>query len=215
MQRKLLTLLFFFILPCVSYAQERKPMEPFEYQIQTIPTAIAAGMRQHTWREECPVGLEELAYVTLAYWDFDNERHLGHLVVHQKVAKEVVAIFHDIYAAKFSIASMRLMDDFQGNDAASMSANNSSAFNCRRKTEKHWEFSVHSYGLAIDINPIQNPYVNHGRVFPPEGEAYLDRHEHRLGMIVKGDVVYRAFRKRGWEWGGNWEKLKDYQHFQK
>jgi hypothetical protein len=109
---------------------------------------------------------------------------------------------------------MRLVDDYGGGDRRSMAANNTSAFNCRSVVGRPGVWSQHSYGWAIDINPVQNPFVmSGGTVLPPAGEAYVDRSRRAPGMIHRGDVVYRAFASIGWEWGGDWSSSKDYQHF--
>jgi len=131
------------------------------------------------------------------------------------VAIEVVEIFREIYKAKFPIAKMKLIDDYGANDDLSMADNNTSAFCVRSAQGYDDKYSKHSYGVAIDINPVQNPYVKGEIILPKSGESYLDRQKVRKGMIVEDHVVYRAFIKRGWIWGGKWQGLQDYQHFEK
>lgn len=187
----------------------------FYSDIGEIPQEVVLRMRQFTWREDCPVGLDELLYLSLSYFGFDDQVHVGHMIVHQNIAEETVAIFEEIFLNKFPISSMKIMSDFEGDDIVSMENNNSSAFNCREILGKKGVFSNHSYGVAIDINPVQNPYITEDQILPVEGKKYLDRNLGERGMIVKGDKIYQAFIKRGWEWGGDWTSLKDYQHFEK
>lgn len=198
-----------------SFAQVAQNIPPFEYQISDIPPATQDLMRRYTWHPSCPVDIEELAYVQLSYWGFDNQKHEGVLIVDKQLADEVVDIFKEIYYQKFPIESMQPVCMFQGNDDASMAANNTSAFNCRRMGKGSGSLSWHSYGRAIDINPVINPYVKGLNVRPPAGRAYLNRDKPIPGMITRGDVVYQAFVSRGWRWGGSWASRRDYQHFEK
>ena len=182
---------------------------------QTLPHKIIEKIKNKSWKTPAPIKLEDLAYLKITYCGFDGKPHLGCMIVHKKVAKEVLEIFQELYRAKFPIEKMKLIDDYGADDDRSMAANNSSAFCVRPLTGEKHGFSRHSYGLAIDINPLQNPYVKGKTVSPPAGKDYLDRTKSRQGMIVKGDVCYNAFVSRGWQWGGEWESLKDYQHFEK
>lgn len=164
-----------------------------------------------SWRSGCPVPLTELSYLTLTYRGFDRAAHTGELVVAAAVAGTVVSVFHRLYDAGFPIRSMRLVDDFGGSDDASMAADNTSAFNCRLTTSGA-SISQHAYGQAIDINPLENPYVSGDQVEPPGGADYLDR-PNRQGVIHHGDSCQSAFAAVGWSWGGDWSDPKDYQHF--
>ena len=168
---------------------------------------------EFSWRAGCPVGTGDLRLLTLTYRGFDGAIHLGEMVVHEDHALSVVGVFKMLFEAGFPIQRMKLVDEYQGDDDASMEANNTSAFNCRLVTGSDDTWSQHSYGWAIDINPVQNPYVNGGTVLPPAGSAYLDRSDVRKGMVIDGDEVVAAFASIGWEWGGDWVSLKDYQHF--
>jgi poly-gamma-glutamate synthesis protein (capsule biosynthesis protein) len=151
-----------------------------------------------------------LRYVRVTFVRFDGTARQGELVVHKGVASDVVDAFHAMYDARFPIRRMRLVDDYQGSDDASMAANNTSAFNCRRVSGSS-SWSEHSYGRAIDLNPVQNPYVYGRTVAPPAGKAYVARSPHRKGMVTR--AVRDAFSDIGWEWGGTWTTRKDYQHF--
>ncbi|HEX5614659.1 MAG TPA: M15 family metallopeptidase [Acidimicrobiia bacterium] len=151
--------------------------------------------------------------MTLTYWGFDNAAHTGELVVHAQVASRVAAAMNTLFQARFPIERMQLVDVYGGSDDASMAANNTSGFNCRLTTSgTRW--SEHSYGRAIDINPIQNPYrSSNGTVLPPAGAPYVDRTRTDPGMIHDGDVVVQAFAAIGWGWGGHYQSIKDWQHF--
>lgn len=167
-----------------------------------------------SYKENEEVKLEDLAYIQIKHWGFDDKEHVGELIVHTKVAEEVVDIFRELYEAKYPIEKIKLIDEYDANDELSMSDNNTSAFCYREITGNKGKLSNHSYGVAIDINPIQNSYIKNDIVLPEAGKEYLDRDNIRKGMIVEGDVCYNAFKSRGWTWGGDWKSLKDYQHFE-
>ena len=186
------------------------PGSGFGSRISEIDDALAERMSS-SWRPGCPVPLSDLRYLTLTHRSFDGADHNGELVVAAAVAADVQDIFRDLYGAGYPIASLRLVDDFGGSDAESMAANNSSAFNCRPVTGGGG-FSEHSYGTAIDLNPVQNPYLSGSLVLPEQGRAYTDRRP-APGVIEPGDAVVTAFADRGWTWGGSWNNPVDYQHF--
>jgi hypothetical protein len=159
----------------------------------------------------------ELSLLHLPYIDFEGTPKVGKLIVSEKLANEVIGIFAALYETGFRINSMRLIDEFGGDDKASMAANNSSAFNCRAKTNGK-SLSEHSFGKAIDLNPIQNPYVTSSETSPNEGVQFNDqakRQRPTAGLIRQGDSVLKIFSSAGWTWGGSWSTLKDYQHFSK
>lgn len=187
----------------------------FHARIEPIPVSVKPMMLRYTWHPGCPVNLDHLAYLKLTYLGFDQRSHQGVLIVNRTVAKEVVEIFKELYLAHFPIARMQPMHVFKGSDLAAMKANSTVGFVCRPKTGETQGFSVHSYGLAIDINQRQNPYVNGDTVLPPKGRDYLNRDSYREGMIRPGEIAYLIFRKRGWIWGGALPFRKDYMHFQK
>jgi hypothetical protein len=189
----------------------------FKGNLEPIPPAIAKKMINSSWRSGCPVPLADLSYLRLSFWGFDGKVHKGELVVHKKLAPEVVEIFKELFDNRFPIERMKLIDEYAHDDNKSMDANNTSAFNCRTRTANPDEFSNHSYGVAIDINPLCNPFIDKARgiLEPKAAAAYLDRTKKLKGMIIKGDACYNAFIKRGWTWGGNWKDQIDYQHFEK
>lgn len=187
----------------------------FTSSIQPIPKQIQAKMIPSVWHKGCPVPLNHLRYVQLSYWGFDRKSHRGELIVNKELASEVVEIFNVLYQNHFPIERMELMDQYGGDDNLAMANNNTSAFNCRAVTNRPGEFSQHSYGRAIDINTLINPFVSKNSVVPPKGAPYANRKNKVPGMIHKGDKVYQAFIDRGWDWGGNWYDVQDYQHFEK
>jgi hypothetical protein len=149
----------------------------------------------------------------LTYWGFDRRAHRGALVVNVSVVPEVVRVFRRLYVRRFPIRRMRPIDAYQGKDERSLDHDNTAAFNCRFVVgpgPKRW--SVHALGLAIDVNPVENPYLESGRVHPKAGRAYLDRSRVRRGMAVPGGVLVSTFAAQGWQWGGRWTP-PDYQHF--
>jgi hypothetical protein len=165
-----------------------------------------------SWRPGCPLDVDELRGVNVLHWGFDGEPHTGRLIVAESLTDDVIAIMEDLFEAGFPIERMEPIDRYDGDDDRSMAANNTSAFNCRPVTGGS-SWSEHSYGRAIDVNPLLNPYVRGGTVLPIDGARYADRDLDIPGMIHPGDEVVDAFAARGWAWGGSWSGTKDYQHF--
>jgi hypothetical protein len=174
-------------------------------------TAADPPYRAVVWRRGCPVGLAALRHVSVPFVGFGGRVRRGALVVHNGAARDVVEVFRALYRARFPIRRMQPIQRYDGDDYASIEADNTSAFNCRAATGSG-SWSQHAYGRAIDLNPLENPYVSGGTTSHPRSVRYLDRRPRR-GMIVEGGVVTRAFDARGWEWGGRWSGIKDYQHF--
>jgi hypothetical protein len=186
----------------------------YEARIGGLPGSLQRTMTGSSWRSGCPVGLEDLRLITMPHHDLAGDVRWGHLVVHRQVAADVADAFGTIHDAGFPIERMRIVDRYGGDDDRSMADNNTHAFNCRRITGGS-SYSQHSYGWAIDINPVQNPYVRGDTVLPEAGRAYLDRGDVRAGMIVRPGPATEAFDALGWTWGGDWQSLKDYQHFER
>jgi hypothetical protein len=158
--------------------------------------------------------VEDLRVLTLSHWGFDGAVHTGELVVHAYQASKVLQVMSRLFDQRFPIERMELVDVYGADDDRSTAANNTSAFNCREVENSPGVWSQHSYGRALDINPVQNPYLpRSGPIDPPAGAAFTDRSNPRPGMILPGRGVVRAFSAIGWEWGGNWSGSKDYQHF--
>lgn len=188
------------------------PSPPSNPAFYSRVEVVSADRMWASWRPGCPVGPADLRLITVDHWDMAGRVRTGEMVVHRNYASDVVQVFRDVHAARFPIARMELIDLYWGSDDASMAANNSSGFNCRRVTGGS-SWSEHAYGRAIDINPVQNPYVRGSTVLPPAGRDHLDRSASTSGLIRSGDPVTTAFSRIGWYWGGNWNTLKDYQHF--
>lgn len=183
----------------------------FDASVGPITDELAERMTPTSWREGCPVPLEDLRLVTVDHVTFEGTVATGEIVVHADVADGVVDVFEALFAAQYPMRSMRLVDDFGGDDTASMNADNTSAFNCRAITGGT-AWSEHAYGRAIDLNPVENPYVIGDHVAPSAGREFAHRPD-APGVIQPDDVVVRAFAEAGWHWGGYWDRPIDYQHF--
>jgi len=196
-------------------AEARAAAPAFHGAHSPVPEALALRMREHSWHQGCPTPIGDLVYLRLSHYGYDQAVHTGDLVVHKELARDVLTIFKALFDLRFPIEKMKVIDDYQGDDDASMADNNTSAFNCRFVTGKPGVFSKHSSGRAIDINPRTNPMVADGAIFPPAGSAFIDRKKNAPGILRAGDGVVRAFTRRGWVWGGAWATMRDYQHFEK
>lgn len=177
-------------------------------------STVSAGRLGASYRTGCPVPPDALRLVQLSYVTFDGLSAIGELIVAAEVADDVVAIFAELYRSRFPIRSMATVEAFGADDNTSMAFDNTSAFNCRPITGGGG-WSQHSYGVAIDVNPRENPYVSGATVLPPEGRDYLDRSRPLPGMILAGDPVVTVFATHGFDWGGNWTYPVDYQHFER
>jgi hypothetical protein len=184
---------------------------PFTHTV----SRVTAAQLTYSWRAGCPVAPAQLRRVRLTYWGFDGRAHTGALVVNVSAVGDVVRVFRRLYRARFPIRRLRPVDAYRGVDERSLAADNTAAFNCRYAIApgpKRW--SAHAYGLAIDVDPVENPYVESGgRVHPRAGRAYLNRKRIRPGMAYRGGVLVSAFAAVGWQWGGRWTGAPDYQHF--
>ncbi|GIH73316.1 hypothetical protein Mth01_55690 [Sphaerimonospora thailandensis] len=150
----------------------------------------------------------------MTYWGLDDRAHTGEMVVNAAVAEEVASVFRKLYDQRYPIRRMELVDAYKGSDYDSIDAGNTSAFNCRSATGSgNW--SEHAYGRAIDLNPLENPFVYaDGSHAHSNADEYVDRPK-KPGVIHADDKVVRAFEEIGWGWGGYWSSYKDYQHFSK
>ena len=185
----------------------------FKATISRLDATQRERMTGVSWQPGCPVALADLRLLTLTYHGFDGGPHTGRLVVHRDAAATLVGVFRRLYAAGFPIRRMRPVDSYGGSDFRSIEADNTSAFNCRR-VDGTSRWSNHAYGRAIDVNPIENPYVTaRGTTSHPASRPYLDRRSARPGMAIAGGALVRAFAAVGWGWGGDWPGAHDYQHF--
>jgi D-alanyl-D-alanine carboxypeptidase-like protein len=186
----------------------------FEASSAALDPATRRRIKGSSWHPGCPVGLDDLRLLRLTHWGFDGQVHSGRLVVHRAAAAAVITAMRSLYRHRYPIRRMRLVDAYGADDHRSMAADNTSAFNCRFINGQPGVWSQHAYGKAIDINPVENPYVSgSGFVSPPAGGPYADRSGRAAGMIHGADATVRAFASVGWGWGGRWDWPKDYQHF--
>jgi hypothetical protein len=185
----------------------------FEGSSQALDAKLRKRMTGRSWHEGCPVGLGRLRLLEVTYWGFDDRAHNGRLVVHRRVAREMLEVMRALYEDRYPIRRMVLIDRYGADDHRSMNADNTSAFNCRFVAGQPGTWSQHAYGLAIDVNPVENPYVSGNHVSPPAGRPFADRSKNEPGMIHDGDATVRAFADHGFEWGGDWSPAQDYQHF--
>ena len=191
----------------------REPVA-FEGRAARIDAQTRRRMTGVSWRPGCPVGFADLRLLSVTHWGFDGGVHRGRLVVHSDQARAMLRAMRSLFRQRFPIRQMRLVDAYGADDHRSMAADNTSAFNCRFVAGRPGVWSEHAYGRAIDVNPIENPYVTaSGYVSPPAGAPFVSRSRHRQGMVHRNGPAVRAFATAGWEWGGNWPWPKDYQHF--
>jgi len=201
------------VLLCVASGSAAAPRPPFRVSVTELPVSLRETMTGRSWRSGCPVGLDDLRLVRARHWGFDDRVKTGRLIVHRDVAREVATVLRRLYTARFPIRRMVPVDAYGASDFRSIEADNTSAFNCR-PVEGTSRWSEHAYGRAIDLNPIENPYVYpDGTSSHRASSSFLSREPYRPGMAVEGGVVVRAFDAVGWSWGGRWLGARDYQHF--
>lgn len=192
-------------------------MDNKEFYIKPIPNDIFEKMQGKSYKENCTVPREELRYLHILHVGFDNNTHEGELIVNKRIAEDVLDIFNELYKAGYQIEKVRLIDEYNAQDELSMRDNNSSAFNFRYISYST-TLSKHAMGLAVDINTLYNPYIKQvdGRlnIEPANAVQYVDRNRQFPHKIDHDDLCYKLFTKYGFEWGGDWEDSKDYQHFE-
>lgn len=192
-------------------------MDNKEFYIKPIPDDIFEKMQGKSYKENCTVPREELRYLHILHVGFDNNTHEGELIVNKRIAEDVLDIFKELYKAGYQIEKVRLIDEYNAQDELSMRDNNSSAFNFRYISYST-TLSKHAMGLAVDINTLYNPYIKQvdGRlnIEPANAVNYVDRNRQFPYKIDHDDLCYKLFTKYGFEWGGDWEDSKDYQHFE-
>ena len=197
---------------------ERDGIDSF-FVCMEIPDVIFDFMQGRSYKEDCTIPRSDLRYLIVLYRNLDGQAVVGELVVNKEISADILDIMRELYEISYPIEQMRLVDYYEGDDDLSMAANNSSAFNWRPLTGSTTKLSRHAMGMAIDINPLYNPYYKFYRgvetIKPKEGEPYVDRMWDFPYMIDRDDVCYDLFIERGFKWGGSWNSLKDYQHFEK
>jgi len=196
--------------PATSSTTTVTQTTPFLSSVATVTSAQLGA----SWHQGCPVDPTQLRSIQLSYWGFDGRPHTGTIVVNASVVNPVIQVFAMLYSARFPISEMVPQSVYGGNDNAAAAADDTSGFNCRFAVAPGPpQWSMHAYGEAIDVNDIQNPYVDGSTIIPPTGAPYLDRSDVRPGMAVLGGTLVDAFTAIGWGWGGHWVGTLDYQHF--
>lgn len=183
-------------------------------ELGLIPEDVRAEMYSVSWHEDtCCPPFDDLVLLRVPYLGFDGREHRGELIVARSVGDAVLRAFAALRRADYPIARMERIERFGGDDRRSMAANNCSGFNFRR-VDGEDRLSMHALGLAIDINPVQNPWIRGNRVDPERGRAFVDRTRAHPALIRRPSLVIEAFADIGWEWGGDWPDYQDYHHFQ-
>lgn len=200
--------------PAVVIDRQTSPPR-FEAWIERLRGPLRDEVVDRNWHPGCPVPIQDLRVARVRYWGFDGDVHDGPLVLNEAVVDDVVGVFRRLFRAHFPIKHIALARRYRPNaDRWNSTRDTTASFNCRPATDIPGSVSQHSYGWAVDINPLQNPYVRgDGSVLRKAAKPYRDRSRHRRGMIHAGDIVVRSFARIGWEWGGDWATLKDYMHF--
>ena len=191
----------------------------FHATIQPLPAPVRADLNGRYWHRGCPVPLADLRLLTVTYWGFDDRAHTGQLVVNEEAAPKLARVFRRLYALRFPIRHMQFADAYGPARSRPADGDVTASFECRQAVPSPCAggsgtgtWSMHAYGLAVDLNPVENPYVGCGMTRDPAARRYLDRSRHRRGMVTA--AVVRAFRSIGWGWGGAWAgATKDYMHF--
>ncbi len=203
-------------------SQQPQLIEPTQtiedFYISEIPDDIFEKMQGRSYKADCTVPREELRYIHVLHMGFDGQTHEGELVVNKAIADDVLEIFEELYKSEYPIEKVRLVDEYDADDEASMSDNNSSAFNFRFISHTT-KISKHGMGMAVDINTLYNPYVKtvDGKlsIEPANAADYVERSADFPYKIDHDDLCYKLFTEHGFEWGGDWTHSKDYQHFEK
>lgn len=189
----------------------------FFCEVSEISDALFKRIYKKSYKEDSTIPIDCLRYIKLSHYGFDGSVHIGELIVNASITEKVTCIFRELYSIKYPIEKLRLVDEYDADDLLSMADNNSSSFNYRT-IEGTSRLSKHSKGMAIDINPLYNPYVRNinGRksILPENAIPYADRSCDCPYYIHKNDNCYCIFIKYGFTWGGEWKDSKDYQHFE-
>jgi len=214
-----------------SYTEEitpsPEPTEDPEVQIQKqfyfaplteAQKSFITGCSYPDTVEELAISYDDLRYLHIMHYDFEGNLAEGELICHNYIAQDLLEIFYELYLNEYQLERVTLIENYGGDDTLSMIDNNTSCFNYR-VVDNTTNLSKHAYGLAIDINPFYNPYVTYPdgkiRISPPGSEPYADRDADFPYKINESDLCYKLFKERGFTWGGDWNSMKDYQHFQK
>lgn len=188
------------------------------FYYESLSDNIKSRITGISYPEDCSIPYEDLRYVSILHYDLSGTECTGELICHQTIAQDLVEIFYELYQADYPIEKIKLIDEYNGDDESSMQDNNSSCFNYR-VVEGTTRLSKHALGMAVDINPLYNPYVTYPdgvmQVAPADAKAYADRTSDFPCKITQEDLAYQLFTAHGFTWGGSWKSVKDYQHFEK
>lgn len=189
----------------------------FQWRYTTIPDSVWNRINGVSYKKGCPVKRNNLRYMKVLHVTRNGSVRTGELICHESIAQDLLDIFKELYKARYVIERVELIDKYNASDERSMEANNTSCFNYRTMTGSN-KVSKHGYGMAIDINPLYNPYIKGNKVEPASGRKYAFNREKRNDIPMKidrNDLCYKLFIKHGFSWGGAWRSVKDYQHFEK
>ena len=211
MKRLLFLILIFSIKVSCLFGQDT-------FVATQIPDSIWQKMQGKTYVKNPHIQRDDLRYIRILHWDYDEKTHEGELICNRLIADKLIAIFRELYNAHYPIQRMRLPDEYNADDELQMRDNNTSCF-CYRKVSGSKNLSKHARGLAIDVNPLYNPYIRYREdgsqiIEPANAKPYVDRSKQYRYKIDKNDLCYKLFIKHGFTWGGSWRTMKDYQHFE-
>lgn len=214
--RKLFCLFFIILIPHHLLAQTNDTVryKDFLFVSRPVPEAVKTRMQGKSMPEKTTINYAELRYLTVFHYDYEGHIRKGEIICNKSVAKELLLIFRALFSKAYPINSIRLVDDFDADDESSMQANNTSCFNYRTVALSK-TLSKHALGLAIDINPLENPYVKGSFIQPCTATNYVDRKKDFPHKIDEYDFCKEVFESYGFQWGGHWRSVKDYQHFEK
>ncbi len=198
---------------CRNATETQQRMSHY-FTAQSIPDNVFHRMKGRSFGKNCTVKRSELRYLLVLHRNAEGKTQVGEMVCNKAIASRLLTIFRELYEANYRIGRMVLIDDYNADDERSMAANNTTCFNFRFMTGSRTRVSKHGMGMAVDINPLYNPYVKGNRVQPTEGRKYIKNRATVPMAIQRGDLCYSLFIKHGFRWGGAWRTLKDYQHFE-
>lgn len=213
---RIVYLLLLFLIPqyVVSQTCDTLRYKGYPFVSQPIPNAVKVRMQDISIPDNATISYDELRYLTVFHHDYEGKIKKGELVCNKAIAKDLLLIFRALFSRGYPIYSIRLVDDFNADDESSMRANNTSCFNYRNVAGSK-TLSRHALGMAVDINPLQNPCIKGRRIQPSTAGDYVDRNKDFPHKIDEDDFCKEVFTSFGFRWGGNWRSVKDYQHFEK
>lgn len=215
MRTILLSLLTFWLCDiCMAQSQNLSA----GFSINEIPDTIWQRMQGKTWYPNDVISRDDLRYLRVMHWDYDGCDHHGEIVCNRIIAQKLIRIFMELYRQHYPIQKIRLSDEYNADDELQMRDNNTSCF-CYRKVSGSKNLSYHARGLAVDINPLYNPYIKTNKdgiriIQPKTATPWCNRKKDFPYKIIKGDLCHKLFLQNGFIWGGSWKTLKDYQHFE-